>query len=54
MQGDQRQRDPGILEKEVVFIDIVIDYHTYSILAGLPGFARDISSKIISISAFYF
>ena len=26
----------------------------YTILAGLPGFARDSCSKIISISAFYF
>ena len=26
----------------------------YSVLAGLPGFARDSCSKIISISAFYY
>ena len=26
----------------------------YLLLAGLPGFARDSCSKIISISAFYF
>ena len=27
---------------------------TYMLLAGLPGFARDSCSIIISISAFYF
>ena len=26
----------------------------YSVLAGLPGFAQDSCSKIISISAFYY
>ena len=29
-------------------------FETYILLAGLPGFARDSCSKIISISAFYY
>ena len=36
------------------YIYIYILYYIYIYTSGLPGFARDSCSKIISISAFYF
>ena len=37
-----------------VFVEYCHLLELYVKLAGLPGFARDSCSKIISISAFYF